>query len=91
MSDFQPAKIFLLSPVLLEIHVLANFSKELAKGFGDRIVIPIDHLATSPDGWVQDAIKTLPGVDIEGKHWEKHLTEGIARVQPLVGRILTLS
>jgi L-histidine Nalpha-methyltransferase / hercynylcysteine S-oxide synthase len=81
MSEFMPAKIFLLSPALFNIPFLANFVEKLPKGFGDNIVIPINHLDISPRGWVQEAIKSLPGVDLEGKQWEKRPVEGIAEVQ----------
>ncbi|KAJ8591598.1 hypothetical protein M405DRAFT_814114 [Rhizopogon salebrosus TDB-379] len=75
MSEFMPAKIFLLSPALFNIPFLANFVEKLPKGFGDNIVIPINHLDISPRGWVQEAIKSLPGVGLEGKQWEKRPVE----------------
>ena len=75
-SEYQLPKAFLLSPALLDVNFLTNFARELSKGFGDRIVIPVDHLDTSPVGWVQHAIKSLPAVDLEGKHWEKHIAQG---------------
>jgi hypothetical protein len=79
-SDFQPTKNFLLSPTLLDIEFLRKISKKLDKGSGDRIVISINHSDASTNGWVQEAITTLPCVDVEGKRWEKHLVDGIAQV-----------
>ena len=79
VSEFQPAKIFLLSPSLLDTHFLANFSKKLDKGFGDKIVIPVYHFDASPAGWVQEAFKSLPDVDVEGKQWERYIVEGICK------------
>lgn len=75
VSEFQPAKIFLLSPSLLDTHLLVNFSKKLDKGFGDKIVIPVYHFDASSTGWVQEALKSLPDVDVEGKQWEKYIVE----------------
>jgi hypothetical protein len=91
ISEFQPAKIFLLSPTLLDVHFLTNFANKLDKGLGDKIVIPIYHTAISPSGWLQEAIGTLPSVDLDGKQWDKCFVEGIVQGQPLVGEILTLS
>lgn len=73
--DFQPTKTFLLSPTLLDIQFLRGFSKKLDSGSEDKIVISINHSDACTNGWVQEAIKTLPCVDVEGKHWEKHLVD----------------
>jgi hypothetical protein len=83
VSEFQPARIFLLSPSLLDIHFLANFSKKLDKGFGDKIMIPVYHFDAPPAGWVQEALKSLPDVDVEGKQWEKYIVEGIYKLNLL--------
>lgn len=80
VSDFQLAKIFLLSPTLLDIQFLRDFSKKLDKGTEDRIVIPVNHSDAFTSGWIQEAIKSLPCVDLEGKYWEKHDVDGNAQI-----------
>lgn len=43
-------------------------------------MIPVNHSDAFTSGWIQEAIKSLPCVDLEGKYWEKHDVDGNAQI-----------